>query len=115
GRRYLAAACSQMEFDTKVKTFTPAAVARYHKGRAEVTGFNVADAAVEGRLGEALEQLRWALSTGVAPVLLVSALAGGLRSVAKVAGAPRNLRGGQLASQLGRPPWEIERGRKQVE
>src|SRR5690606_26281922 len=112
--RELAAACSQLMFDTQDKTITPAAVARYHKGRAEVTGFNVADAAVEGRLGEALEQLRWALSTGVAPVLLVSALAGGLRSIAKVAGAPRNLRGGQLASQLGMPPWKIERVRKQV-
>ncbi|MFG3439970.1 DNA polymerase III subunit delta [Nonomuraea sp. NPDC047897] len=112
--RELAAACSQLMFDTEDKTVGAAAVARYHKGRAEVTGFNVADAAIEGRLAEALEQLRWALGTGVAPVLLVSALAGGLRSVAKVGGAPRNLRGGQLASHLGMPPWKIDRVKRQL-
>ncbi|MEV0149251.1 MULTISPECIES: DNA polymerase III subunit delta [unclassified Nonomuraea] len=112
--RELAAACNQLMFDTEEKTVSVAAVARYHKGRAEVTGFNVADSAVEGRLAEALEQLRWALGTGVAPVLLVSALAGGLRSIAKVAGAPRNLRGGQLASHLGMPPWKIDRVKRQL-
>ncbi|MFI9555271.1 DNA polymerase III subunit delta [Nonomuraea endophytica] len=112
--RELAAACSQLAFDTQEKTITLAAVARYHKGRAEVTGFNVADSAVEGRLGDALEQLRWALGTGVAPVLLVSAMAGGLRSLAKVGGAPRNLRGGQLAGHLGMPPWKVDRVRRQL-
>jgi DNA polymerase III subunit delta len=112
--RELAAACSQLSFDTQEKSISLAAVARYHKGRAEVTGFNVADSAVEGKLGEALEQLRWALGTGVAPVLLVSAMAGGLRSLAKVGGAPRNLRGGQLASHLGMPPWKVDRVRRQL-
>ncbi|MEV0591060.1 DNA polymerase III subunit delta [Nonomuraea cavernae] len=112
--RELAAACSQLVFDTEAKTIDVTAVGRYHKGRAEVSGFNVADSAIEGRLGEALEQLRWALGTGVAPVLLVSALAGGLRSVAKVGGAPRNLRGGQLASHLGMPPWKIDRVKRQL-
>lgn len=112
--RELAAACSRLAFDTQDKSINLAAVARYHKGRAEVTGFNVADSAVEGRLAEALEQLRWALGTGVAPVLLVSAMAGGLRSLAKVGGAPRNLRGGQLASHLGMPPWKVDRVRRQL-
>lgn len=112
--RELAAACSQLMFDTEDKTISAAAVARYHKGRAEVTGFNVADSAIEGRLAEALEQLRWAIGTGVAPVLLVSALAGGLRSLAKVGSAPRNLRGGQLASHLGMPPWKVDRVKRQL-
>ncbi|PZG42325.1 DNA polymerase III subunit delta [Spongiactinospora gelatinilytica] len=114
--RELAAACSQLAFDTPAdrKGIDAAAVARYYRGRAEVTGFTVADAAVEGRLADALEQLRWALGTGVAPVLLVSALAGGLRSLAKVGGAPRNLRGGQLASHLGMPPWKVDRVRRQL-
>ncbi|HEX4811685.1 MAG TPA: DNA polymerase III subunit delta [Nonomuraea sp.] len=112
--RELAAACSQLMFDTEDKTISVAAVARYHKGRAEVTGFNVADSAIEGRLSEALEQLRWALGTGVAPVLLVSALAGGLRSLAKVRSAPRNLRGGQLAGHVGMPPWKVDRVRRQL-
>jgi DNA polymerase-3 subunit delta len=114
--RELAAACSQLAFDTPAerKTIDEAAVARYHRGRAEVSGFSVADAAIEGRLADALEQLRWALATGVAPVLLVSALANGLRSLAKVGGAPRSLRGGQLASHLGMPPWKIDRVRRQL-
>ena len=112
--RELAAACSQLAFDTEDKTISAAAVARYHKGRAEVTGFNVADSAVEGRLADALEQLRWALGTGVAPVLLVSALAGGLRSLAKVGSAPRSLRGGQLASHVGMPPWKVDRVKRQL-
>ncbi|MCW2878837.1 MAG: polymerase subunit delta [Sphaerisporangium sp.] len=112
--RELAAACSQLAFDTPGKAVDEAAVARYHRGRAEVSGFTVADKAVEGKLGEALEQLRWALATGVAPVLIVSALAGGVRSLAKVGSAPRNLRGGQLASHVGMPPWKIDRVKRQL-
>ncbi|MEU8266497.1 DNA polymerase III subunit delta [Sphaerisporangium sp. NPDC049002] len=112
--RELAAACGQLAFDTPGKAVDETAVARYHRGRAEVSGFTVADKAVEGKLGEALEQLRWALATGVAPVLIVSALAGGVRSLAKVGSAPRNLRGGQLASHVGMPPWKIDRVKRQL-
>lgn len=112
--RELAAACGQLAFDTPGKAVDEAAVARYHRGRAEVSGFTVADKAVEGKLGEALEQLRWALSTGVAPVLIVSALAGGVRSLAKVGSAPRNLRGGQLAGHVGMPPWKVDRVKRQL-
>ncbi|MBP2702700.1 DNA polymerase III subunit delta [Microbispora sp. RL4-1S] len=112
--RELAAACGQLAFDTTGKTVDEAAVARYYRGRAEVSGFTIADLAIEGKLGEALEQLRWALATGVAPVLIVSALAGGLRSLAKVGGAPRSLRGGQLAAHVGLPPWKVDRVRRQL-
>ncbi|MBG0815980.1 DNA polymerase III subunit delta [Planomonospora sp. ID82291] len=112
--RELAAACSQLAFDTPGKVIDEAAVARYHRGRAEVSGFTVADSAIAGRLGDALEQVRWALATGTAPVLLVSALARGLRSLAKVGGAPRNLRGGQLAAHLGMPPWQVGRVQEQL-
>lgn len=109
--REIAAACSQLVSDTGGK-INDAAVARYHRGRAEVSGFTVADAAVEGRLGEALEQLRWALDTGVAAVLVNSALAQGVRGLAKVNGA----RGKSfaLAKELGMPPWKIERLQRQV-
>lgn len=109
--RELAAACSQLMADTNGK-INDAAVARYHRGRAEVSGFTVADLAVEGKLGEALEQLRWALATGVAAVLVNSALAQGVRGLAKVSGA----RGKSfaLAKDLGMPPWKIERLQKQL-
>ncbi|MFC4059441.1 DNA polymerase III subunit delta [Planomonospora corallina] len=112
--RELAAACSQLASDTPGKVIDEAAVARYHRGRAEVSGFTVADSAIAGRLGDALEQVRWALATGTAPVLLVSALGRGLRMLAKVSGAPRNLRGGQLAAHLGMPPWQVGRVQEQL-
>ncbi|MFD1939107.1 DNA polymerase III subunit delta [Nonomuraea mangrovi] len=108
--RELAAACSQLAFDTEGKSIDLNAVARYHKGRAEVSGFTVADSAVEGRLADALEQVRWALGTGVAPVLLVSALARSLRSLAKVSGAGRNVQ----AAQLGMAPWQINNAKRQL-
>ncbi|MFF5263386.1 DNA polymerase III subunit delta [Actinomadura viridis] len=111
--RELAGACSQLVADTGGK-IDDAAVARYYRGRAEVSGFTVADKAIEGRLAEALEQLRWALATGVAPVLIVSALAQGVRGLAKVGGAPRGARGAALAKELGMPPWKIERVQRQL-
>ncbi|HEY7488565.1 MAG TPA: DNA polymerase III subunit delta [Streptosporangiaceae bacterium] len=111
--RELASACSQLVSDTG-GAIDDETVARYHRGRAEVTGFVVADRAVEGNLAAALEQLRWALSTGVAPVLITSALAQGVRSLAKVGGAPRNLRGAALTKELGLPPWKIDRVRGQL-
>jgi DNA polymerase-3 subunit delta len=111
--RELAGACNQLVADTGGRVDDDA-VARYHRGRAEVSGFTVADRTVEGRLAEALEQLRWALATGVAPVLITSALAQGVRSLAKVGGAPRGLRGAGLAKELGMPPWKVDRVRQQL-
>jgi len=111
--RELASACGQLVADTGGK-IDDAAVARYYRGRAEVSGFTVADKAVEGHLADALEQLRWALATGVPPVLIVSALAQGVRSLAKVGDAPPGVRGGALAKELGMPPWKIDRVQRQL-
>jgi DNA polymerase-3 subunit delta len=74
--RELSAACDQLAADTEGQV-DETVVARYYRGRAEATGFTVADRAVEGHLAQSLEQLRWALDTGVAPVLICSALAQG--------------------------------------
>jgi len=109
----LAAACAQLASDIP-GAIDQSAVATYYRGRAEATGFNVADRAVEGRLGDALEQLRWALSTGVAPVLISSALAQGVRSLGKVGAVPRGKSSEALAGQLGLPPWKIDRVRRQL-
>ena len=111
--RELASACSQLVSDT-VGTVDAVAVARYHRGRADVSGFTVADRAVEGRRAEALEQLRWALTTGIAPVLITGALAQGLRNLTKVGSAPRSLRGHALARELGMPAWKVDRVQKQL-
>ncbi|NTW41443.1 MAG: DNA polymerase III subunit delta, partial [Cellulomonadaceae bacterium] len=108
--RELAAACQQLAADSS-GTVTLELVTRYYGGRVEATGFRVADAAVEGRAGEAVALLRHALATGTDPVPLVAALAAKLRVLAKVAAA----RGRGLdASDLGLAPWQIDRARREL-
>jgi DNA polymerase III subunit delta len=111
--RELAAACSQLAADTD-GVISAAVVTKYYRGRAEATGFTVADRAVEGKLAESLEQLRWALATGVSPVLIVSALAQGVRGLGRVGSAPRGLSADALAGELGMPPWKIDQVRRQL-
>lgn len=111
--RDLAAACSQLSADT-TGVISQAAVARYYQGRAEANGFSVADKACEGKLAEALEQLRWALATGTSPVLITSALAQGLRTLGLVGSHGRGLSPNALAADLGMPPWKIDRARQQL-
>jgi DNA polymerase-3 subunit delta len=109
--REVAAACSQLVADTDGKV-DRALVARYYKGRAEVSGFTVADAAIVGDLPGALEALRWALHIGVDPVPIADALADGIRTVSRVASAGRG-NSYQLASSLGMPAWKVDRAQKQ--
>jgi DNA polymerase III subunit delta len=111
--RDLAAACSQLVADT-TGVVNQEVVGRYYRGRAEATGFSVADKACEGNLAEALEQLRWALATGTSPVLITSALASGLRTLALVGSAGRGQNPGALAADLGMPPWKIDKARQQL-
>jgi DNA polymerase III subunit delta len=111
--RELAAACSQLAADT-TGVINQAAVAQYYHGRAEATGFSVADKACEGSLAEALEQLRWALATGTSPVLISSALASGLRTLGLVGSVGRGLSPNALAADLGMPPWKIDKARQQL-
>ena len=111
--RDLAAACSQLAADT-TGVIGPETVARYYRGRAEATGFSVADRACEGNLTAALEQLRWALATGTAPVLISSALASGLRTLGLVGSVGRGLSPNALAADLGMPPWKIDKARQQL-
>jgi DNA polymerase III subunit delta len=111
--RELAAACSQLAADT-TGVISHDAVARYYRGRAEATGFTVADRALEGKLSEALSQLRWALATGVSPVLITSALAQGVRALGRVGTAARVRGADALAAELGMPPWKVDRVRQQL-
>jgi DNA polymerase III subunit delta len=111
--RDLAAACSQLAADT-TGVINQAAVARYYQGRAEASGFSVADKACEGNLPDALEQLRWALATGTSPVLITSALASGLRTLGMVGSVGRGLSPNALAADLGLPPWKIDKARHQL-
>jgi DNA polymerase-3 subunit delta len=109
--RELAAACQQLAADT-TGVISADVVARYYGGRVEATGFRVADAAVEGRAGEAVALLRHALATGSDPVPLVAALAAKLRTLAKV-GAARG-RGLDPVRDLGLAPWQVDRARRDL-
>ena len=111
--RELANACSQLVSDTD-GTITDEVVRRYYDGHAEVTSFKVADAAVEGRTVDALSQLRLAMASGVASVLVTSALASSLRALVKLGGAPRGARQADLARDLGIPPWKVDVIRRQL-
>ncbi|MFD8416369.1 MULTISPECIES: DNA polymerase III subunit delta [unclassified Streptomyces] len=111
--RELASAVAQLCADVE-GTIDEAVVGRYYTGRAEASSFTVADRAVEGRAADALEALRWSLATGVAPVLITSALAQAVRAIGKLASAPRGARPADLARDLGMPPWKIDRVRQQM-
>jgi DNA polymerase III subunit delta len=110
--RELATACSQLVADIG-GAIDEEKVALYYRGKAEATGFVVADRAVDGDVAGALEVLRWGLDVGLAPVLVTSALAGNLRSIAKVAQAGRGSTAA-LTKQLGMPAWKIEKAQRQA-
>jgi DNA polymerase-3 subunit delta len=113
--RELSAACSQLASDVALqKIIDEDDVARYQMGRVESTGFDVADAALDGKTAIALINLRNALSTGTDPVLIVSALASSLRTLAKVSGASRSAKSFELASTLAIAPWQIDKARRQL-
>ncbi len=114
--RALAGAADQLvaslpEGDT---TISDEVVRRYFGGRAEVRGYEIADAALDGRLDHAVERLRWALTAKVAPVVIVAAVASGLRQLVRLATAPPGLRDADLAKQVGVPPFKLSGMRRQL-
>jgi DNA polymerase-3 subunit delta len=89
-------------------------VAHLFRGRAETTGFNIADAVLNGELEQGLALLRQSLEVGTPPVFIPSALANGLREIAKVSAATerRGMSRAELAKVLGMPDWKLERAQK---
>ena len=113
--RELGGACSQLAADVVAgKMIDETDVQKFQNGRIETTGFDVADAALDGRRDVALIALRNALATGTDPVLITSALAGSLRTLAKVSGASRGVKSFDLAGPLGLAPWQIDKARRQL-
>ena len=107
--RELAAAIGQLVADSAAsENIDERVVARFHRGRAETSGFQIADAAVSGDAAGALSLLRQAMGTGTADLLVVSALAGAVRDLANVRGAG-SASPGAIAKQLGMPPWKVEK------
>ena len=108
--RSLSAAASQLANDFEGQPLTVEMVKKYFGGRAEAKSFAVADHTLYGHTAKALEELRWALDRGTAPVLVTSAMAGGLRSLAKFMSAPRGMRNNDLMREVGVPG--VEAGRR---
>ena len=75
--RALSAAASQLANDFEGQPLTVDMVKKYFGGRAEAKSFAVADHTIYGQTARALEELRWALDRGTAPVLVTSAMADG--------------------------------------
>ncbi|MBO0842344.1 MAG: DNA polymerase III subunit delta [Nocardioides sp.] len=95
--RSLAGAASQLAGDFPKAKLGGDQVSRYFGGRAEVKNYVIADAIIGGDRVKAFEEIRWALETGSAPVYILSAVAGQLRSVASHVAGIRD-------SSL--PPWK---------
>lgn len=112
--RALSGATQQLVSDFASQRISIDIVRRYYAGRAEVRSFDIANAAIEGRVAEAMEQLRWALGHRVAAVLVTSAFASGLRSMARLQAAPHGLRDGDLAREVGVPTFRLKGLRSQL-
>ncbi|AFP40914.1 DNA polymerase III, delta [Mycolicibacterium smegmatis MC2 155] len=108
--RELAAVCSQLVADTAGEV-DAAAVRRYHSGKAEVKGFDIADKAVVGDVAGAAEALRWAMLAGEPHVVLADALAEAVHTIARV--GPLSGDPYRLAGELGMPPWRVQKAQKQ--
>lgn len=107
--RGVAAAVRQLLSDTEDGVITAKVVNRYFVGRADVTSFAVANHVMAGRRTDALGALRWALDTGVAPVLITSALAGSLRNLGKyLEFQDSRMRAANLARAVGVPHWKVK-------
>jgi DNA polymerase III subunit delta len=109
--RELAAVCSQLVADTAGEV-TAEAVRRYHSGKAEVKGFDIADKAVTGDVAGAAEALRWAMMSGEPQVVLADALAEAVHTIARV--GPLSGDPYRLAPELGMPPWRVQKAQKQA-
>ena len=112
--RELQAAVSQIAADAPAGVIDEVIIDKFHQGRVETTGFDVADATLDGDLSAALIALRSALETGTDPVMITSAIASSLRSLAKVSGAHRGTKSFELAGQLSMAPWQIDKARRQL-
>src|SRR4051812_31929819 len=109
--RQLSAAASQLVSDFG-GTIDADAVARFHRGQAEVTGFTVAERVLVGDREGSIQMLRWALERGAAHVPIADAIADGVRTAARVASLS-STNPGELARVLKLPPWKVKKAQAQ--
>ncbi|WP_233517787.1 DNA polymerase III subunit delta [Geodermatophilus marinus] len=110
--RQLSSAAGQLVSDFG-GTVDADAVARFHRGQAEVSGFTVAEKVLVGDRQGSLEVLRWALQRGVAHVLIADAIADGVRTAARVTSL-RTTNAADLARTLKMPPWKVRKAQQQA-
>ncbi len=110
--RELATAVSQLVSDTGGRVDVEA-VRRYYGGRAEVSGFEIADLIVTGQTAQALALTRRALQIGESPVKIFSAVIRAVDGLAQVVGAGR-IDPRRQAAQFGMAPWQLEKLIKQA-
>jgi len=102
--RALAGAASQLAGDFPDQQLTAQIVGQYFAGRAEVKSFVIADHALYGRTSKALEELRWALESGVGAPAITGSFATSVRGLAKV----------KAGDASGVPPWKVRILREQA-
>lgn len=110
--RALTAAASQLVSDFG-GSIDADAVARFHRGQAEVTGFTVAERVLVGDNAGSIEMLRWALDRGVPHVLVADAIADGVRTAARVASLDTT-NVDELARTLKLPSWKVKKAQAQA-
>ena len=105
----LAGACQQLMLDS-AETIGEEIVDRYFGGRVQTNSFKIADAALAGKLNEALALLRHGFNTGLDPVPLLAGMATKIRTMARVHSDPR-----ATPASTGLDPWRLSKARSDVQ
>lgn len=107
----LYAMCEQLCMDFDDNPITLQIVNEYMTADPQTTGFDVADTAAAGDVPGAIVKMRAAVEQGIAPTVIVGALAGRMRSLAKVGAL---VSGDINESQVGAPEWKIPQLRSEL-
>jgi DNA polymerase-3 subunit delta len=107
----LAAMCEQLCFDFDDNPIGLDRVNQYLTANPQVTGFAVADKAVEGRTAEAIVMMRSTVEQGTDPIALIGALAMKLRTIAKAAA----VKSGMISQAEAKTnPWVLKNAMRQL-
>lgn len=107
----LAAMCSQLCFDFDDDPIGLDRVNQYLTSNPQVTGFNVADRAVDGNAADAIVMMRSAVEQGIDPIALIGALAMKLRTIAKASA----VRSGAISqAETKTNPWVLKNAMRQL-
>lgn len=113
--RALASTVSQICVDTSGEgPISRAQVEQHFAGRAEVDGFAIADALIEGRIPAALDLARHAMAVGASGPALTAAMAYSFRNLVKVSSAPKSGTLDEQARAVGVQEWQLRKLRQQL-